>query len=96
MESEDTTLPESATLDLDGLDAMTTAPDHHTLLVENERVRVLDSLLKPGESTPIKTFESFQIRFERILASEMTFQDLIRCQSTIYLLASSKNSMERK
>lgn len=37
------------------LDAMSAAPDHHTLLLENEHVRVLDSLLKPGESTPVHT-----------------------------------------
>jgi quercetin dioxygenase-like cupin family protein len=37
------------------LDAMCAAPDHHTLLLENDKVRVLDSLLQPGESTPIHT-----------------------------------------
>src|SRR5574338_1688506 len=37
------------------LDAMIAAPGHHDLLLENEVVRVLDSLLKPGESTPVHT-----------------------------------------
>ena len=37
------------------LDAMIAAPDHHELLLENDVVRVLDSLLKPGESTPVHT-----------------------------------------
>jgi len=37
------------------LDAMIAAPDHHEVLLENERVRVLDSLLSPGESTPVHT-----------------------------------------
>ena len=37
------------------LDAMIAAPDQHDLLLENEVVRVLDSLLKPGESTPVHT-----------------------------------------
>jgi hypothetical protein len=37
------------------LDAMKAAPDHHTLLLENEHVRVLDSSLKLGESTPVHT-----------------------------------------
>jgi quercetin dioxygenase-like cupin family protein len=37
------------------LDAMTAAPGHHELLLENEKVRVLDSLLRPGESTPVHT-----------------------------------------
>jgi hypothetical protein len=40
---------------LEDLDAMTAAPDHHSVLLENEKVRVLDSLLKPGESTPVHT-----------------------------------------
>jgi quercetin dioxygenase-like cupin family protein len=39
----------------EGLDAMTAAPDHHYLLFENEHVRVLDSLLRPGEATPVHT-----------------------------------------
>jgi hypothetical protein len=37
----------------DALDAMTAAPDHHEILLENERVRVLDTRLGPGESTPV-------------------------------------------
>jgi quercetin dioxygenase-like cupin family protein len=40
---------------LESLDAMTAAPDHHELLLENDRVRVLDSVVRPGESTPIHT-----------------------------------------
>ncbi len=37
------------------LDAMRAAPDHHELLLENENVRVLESLLKSGDSTPVHT-----------------------------------------
>ena len=37
------------------LDAMAAAPDHHEILLENDRVRVLDSLVRPGESTPVHT-----------------------------------------
>jgi quercetin dioxygenase-like cupin family protein len=40
---------------LDTLDAMTAAPDHHEVLLENEKVRVLDTRLGPGESTPVHT-----------------------------------------
>ncbi|HSU25985.1 MAG TPA: hypothetical protein VLI65_08395 [Pyrinomonadaceae bacterium] len=40
---------------VNSLDAMTAAPDHHELLLENDRVRVLDSVVKPGESTPVHT-----------------------------------------
>ncbi|HMJ08030.1 MAG TPA: cupin domain-containing protein [Pyrinomonadaceae bacterium] len=37
------------------LDAMTAAADHHSVLLENDRVRVLDSIIKPGDSTPVHT-----------------------------------------
>lgn len=37
------------------LDAMVAAPDHHDVLLENERVRVLDTRLGPGERTPVHT-----------------------------------------
>ena len=37
------------------LDAMTAAPGHHTLLFENEHVRVLDAHVGPGETVPVHT-----------------------------------------
>ncbi|HTK27498.1 MAG TPA: hypothetical protein VL327_13120 [Pyrinomonadaceae bacterium] len=37
------------------LDAMAAAPDHHEVLLENDRVRVLDSIVGPGDSTPVHT-----------------------------------------
>lgn len=40
---------------LESLDAMVAAPDHHEILLENERVRVLDSRIKPGEIVPVHT-----------------------------------------
>lgn len=47
---------ERASSELPGaLDAMMAAPDHHDVLLENERVRVLDTRLGPGESTPVHT-----------------------------------------
>jgi len=39
----------------DFLDALTAAPDHHRLLMENERVRVLDTRIRAGERTPVHT-----------------------------------------
>jgi quercetin dioxygenase-like cupin family protein len=38
-------------------DAMKAAPDHHSVLLENDQVRVLDTRLGPGEHTPIHTHE---------------------------------------
>jgi len=42
---------------LHSLDAMSAAPDHHEVLLENDRVRVLDTRLSPGERTPIHTHQ---------------------------------------
>ena len=39
------------------LDALIAAPQHHTLLFENEFVRVLDTCIKPGETTNIHTHQ---------------------------------------
>jgi hypothetical protein len=38
-----------------GFDALIAAPAHHTLLLENEAVRVLDTRIGPGERTPVHT-----------------------------------------
>ena len=39
----------------DSLDALTAAPEFHKLLFENERVRVLEVRIKPGEVVPVHT-----------------------------------------
>jgi predicted metal-dependent enzyme (double-stranded beta helix superfamily) len=39
----------------DGLDALVAAPDHHKLLLENDRVRVLTTRIAPGHRTPVHT-----------------------------------------
>jgi hypothetical protein len=39
----------------DSLDAMIAAPDHHAILLENNRVRVLDTRIGPGDTTPVHT-----------------------------------------
>jgi hypothetical protein len=39
----------------DSLDALIAAPQNHTLLLENENVRVLDTCIAPGERTPLHT-----------------------------------------
>jgi quercetin dioxygenase-like cupin family protein len=48
----------TAALDGRALDAMVAAPDHHEILLENDRVRVLDTRLAPGERTPVHTHAS--------------------------------------
>ena len=39
------------------LDAMAAAPDHHGVLFENEKVRILDTRVAPGERTPVHAHE---------------------------------------
>ena len=46
-----------AETDLHPLDAMTAAPAHHAILLENEQIRVLDTRLSPGAATPTHTHQ---------------------------------------
>jgi hypothetical protein len=39
------------------LDALARAPEHHGLLLENSKVRVLDTRVKPGERTAVHGHE---------------------------------------
>jgi hypothetical protein len=39
------------------LDALVAAPKQHRLLLENARVRVLDTRIEPGERTPVHTHQ---------------------------------------
>jgi hypothetical protein len=39
----------------DSLDAMIAAPQYHKLLLENERVRVLDTVIPVGDIVPVHT-----------------------------------------
>jgi hypothetical protein len=41
----------------DPLDAMLVAPDHHELLFENDRVRILDTKLPAGKRTSVHAHE---------------------------------------
>jgi hypothetical protein len=39
----------------DSLDAVVAAPNHHTVLFENESVRVLETRILPGQIVPVHT-----------------------------------------
>jgi hypothetical protein len=39
----------------DELDALIAAPEHHKLLLENDTIRVLDTLIRPKEITALHT-----------------------------------------
>jgi quercetin dioxygenase-like cupin family protein len=36
---------------LDELDAVAAAPEHHRVLLEDDRIRVLETIIRPGEET---------------------------------------------
>ena len=40
------------------LDAVIAAPKHHRLLLENDAVRVLETIIQPGETVPLHTHRS--------------------------------------
>jgi len=71
------------------LDAMTAAPEHHELLLENERVRVLDSIVKPGESTPVHTHEWPSVLYI------IGFSDFVRYDDRGEVLYDSRESAEK-
>lgn len=37
------------------LDAVVAAPEHHRVLLENEKVRVIETAIRPGETVPLHT-----------------------------------------
>ena len=49
------TTPGADRLDSTLLDAVSAAPGHHQVLLENDDVRVLDTRIAPGERTPVHT-----------------------------------------
>lgn len=70
----------------DNLDAMVAAPNHHKILLENERVRVLDSRVEPGHATPIHTH-----RWPAVLQILGT-SDFVRCNEAGNVIYDSRES----
>ena len=56
----------------DSLDALTAAPAHHTVLLENERVRVVHTHIPPGQTVPVHTHRWPSVLFI------VTWSDLVR------------------
>ena len=67
------------------LDALRAAPRHHTLLFENDRVRVLDTNIAPGDTVPLHTH-----RWPGALYI-LSFSDYIRRDAAGEVLADSRN-----
>jgi len=74
-----------ATDDLDGLDAMLAAPDHHELLLENDKVRVLDTRLAPGARTPVHTHASSAALYV------MSWRDFVRRDANGNIIVDSRS-----
>ncbi len=70
----------------DNLDAMTAAPDHHEVLLENEHVRVLDSRVRPGDVTPVHTHRLPGVLY--ILGTS----DFVRCDREGNVIFDSRTS----
>lgn len=66
------------------LDALVAAPNNHTLVLENEKVRVLDTLIRRGETTPVHT-HSWQSVFYII-----SWSDFVRYDGEGYVLVDSR------
>ena len=66
------------------LDAMSAAPDHHTILIENERVRVLDTRLAAGQRTPVHTHQWPAVLYV------LSWSDFIRYDADGNILADSR------
>lgn len=70
------------------LDALIAAPDHHTLLFENEKVRVLDTLIKPNDITPIHTHENASVFYI------LSWSNFVRYDGDGEVLADTRNNNE--
>jgi hypothetical protein len=69
----------------DNLDALIAAPQHHKLLFENNYVRVLDTLILPGEITNVHTH-----RFPASLYI-LSWSDFIRYDADGNVMLDSRN-----
>ena len=45
-------------MSLDALDGVAADPDHHRVLFENDEVRVLETIIAAGDTTPLHTHET--------------------------------------
>lgn len=68
----------------DTLDAMQAAPDHHDVLLENDRVRVLDTCVAPGERTPLHAHASSAALYV------MSWSDFLRRDADGNIMADSR------
>jgi hypothetical protein len=66
------------------LDALNAAPEYHTLLMENEQVRVLDTRVSPGQTVPLHTHRWPSALFIK------SWSDFVRCDGDGNVVADSR------
>jgi hypothetical protein len=57
------------------LDALSAAPRHHTLLLENDRVRVVETRIPPGDIVPVHTHCWPSVLYV------LSWSDFVRCDA---------------
>jgi hypothetical protein len=67
-------------------DALRAAPKHHALLFENEKVRVLDANISPGQTVPLHTHRWPSIHYI------LSFSDFVRRDAAGQVVADSRES----
>lgn len=68
----------------DSLDAVVAAPDHHSVLLENDRVRVLEARVERGDTVPVHTHRWAGVQYV------MSLGDFVRRDADGQLLADSR------
>ncbi len=61
------------TLETQSLDAAIAAPEHHKIVFENERVRVTDFRVKPGEIVPAHTHRWASVNYVLSLSDFLSY-----------------------
>ena len=73
----------------DTMDALVAAPKHHTLMLENDRVRVIDTHIAPGEAVPLHTH-----RWPGVLHI-LSWSDFVRRDENGEVLLDTRKTMSR-
>lgn len=68
----------------ESLDAAVAAPEHHSVLLENDRVRVLDARVEPGDTVPLHTHRWPSVQYV------LSFADFVRRDADGELLVDSR------
>ena len=72
----------------DELDALAAAPGNHTLLFENDAVRVLDTLVRPGQVVPLHSHRWPSVNYL------LSWSDFIRRDAGGAILLDSHNLLQ--